>query len=94
MENNKRELTPDMKILGSVELTSMQAELINKHAETILNGTVEQACATYKTIFDREPEEQTELEVFAALCKHVSEGNLLVGREMTWDDIPPKHRST
>lgn len=84
--------TPDMKILGSVQLTEPQAELINKYAATIMNGSVSEAERTFKIIFDRPPIDDTEMTVFAGLCQHVMEGNLLEGRPMTWDDIPPEKR--
>lgn len=56
--------------LGVLELTSVQHELTGKYANTILNGTVEQAKEAYEIIFDKEPEEELDMQVFQALCEH------------------------
>jgi hypothetical protein len=84
--------TPNYQVLGSVELTSQQAYLINKYAPAILNGTFDQAKGTFQIIFDRPPQDDTEMQIFAGFCEMVVNGEKLEGRPMTWDDIPPERR--
>lgn len=55
--------------LGTIELTETQHKLIGDFAEIILDGTFEQAVQTFTIIFEREPENDLEMEIFKALCE-------------------------
>ena len=66
--------------LGSITLESHQEELIKQFADVILNGTLEQAKEVFAIVFEREPNQTVDMEIFKALCKEA----LLVKEEMQY----------
>ena len=59
----------DFQELGTITITPTQHDLINQFAETILDGTFGQAVKTFEIIFEREPQNDFEMEVFRLLCE-------------------------
>lgn len=55
--------------VGTVELKPHHHELISKFADTILDGTFQQAVESFEIIFEREPKDDFEMEVFKLLCE-------------------------
>lgn len=59
----------DFKPLGTITLEKHHHELITKYADTILNGSFKQAVESFEIIFEREPKDDFEMEVFRLLCE-------------------------
>lgn len=59
----------ELNELGTIELKKHQHELLEQFAEVILDGTVQQAVETFEIIFEREPANELEMQVFKALCE-------------------------
>lgn len=57
----------EAKVLGAIELSEMEATLIEKWCDTILEGTIEEAFDAYQIIFETEPSED-DLYIFKLLC--------------------------
>jgi hypothetical protein len=55
--------------LGQLVLEQHQHNLISKFAQTILDGTFQQAVETFEIIFGREPADDLEMQIFQALCE-------------------------
>ena len=55
--------------VGTITLKPQHHELINQFADTILEGSFQQAVESFEIIFEREPESDFEMEVFRLLCE-------------------------
>ena len=63
------EIGSDGQIMGTFSIEPHQDNLINQFALVILEGTIQQATETFEIIFERTPEDETELLIFKALCE-------------------------
>lgn len=59
----------EYQTVGTVELEPHHHELIAQFAEPILEGTFQQAVESFEIIFEREPKDDFEMEVFKLLCE-------------------------
>ena len=56
--------------VGTIELAPHQHELLDKFAETFLNGTYAQAVNAFEIVFEREPDtDSLDMQIFKALCE-------------------------
>ena len=55
--------------LGTVTLEPHHHNLMSQFAETILDGTFQQAVVAFEIIFEREPKDEFEMQVFRLLCE-------------------------
>lgn len=59
----------DFQQLGTIELEPHQHELLEKFAETFLNGSYDQAVMAFEVVFEREPDNELDMQIFKALCE-------------------------
>lgn len=59
----------NLEIVGQLQLAPHQNTLLEKFADIILNGTVQQAIEAYEIIFETPVKDEFELQVFKALCE-------------------------